>query len=67
MKTKKKVAPLIISKRLSFREITEEDTAFIVKLRSDPDVYRFFLSPKEITAKDHLHWYFNHYVFDENS
>lgn len=47
----------IRTKRLILREIQEKDGDLIVSLRSNPDVYRFFKSPRQITLEEHLHWY----------
>lgn len=54
------------TKRLVLREITEEDTLQIVRWRSVPKVYQYFLSPKPITEKEHLNWYINCYKKDFN-
>lgn len=52
--------------RLMLCEITEEDTSLIVKWRSDPEVYRYFLSPHPLTAEEHLDWYKNRYLHQNN-
>lgn len=52
------------SKRLFFRGIREEDAAFIVSWRSDPENYRNFLNAKPITMGSHLEW-FKNYLNDD--
>lgn len=54
------------TRRLVLREIKEEDACLIVKWRSDPEVYQYFLSPKPLTEEEHLNWYFNYYMKDNN-
>lgn len=56
----------IQSERLSFRGINEIDAEEIIKWRSDPDVYRFFKSPHKITIEEHLRWYRNSYLSNQN-
>ena len=51
----------IKTKRLILREITEEDTDFIVEVRSDESAYRFFKNPHKITKEEHLNWFRNIY------
>ena len=50
--------------RLRLREISEADAETIVALRSDPEIYRFFLNPHRISIEEHLNWYRSRYVFD---
>lgn len=45
------------SERLLFRGINESDAELLVKWRSDPEVIRYFRSPKPITIEEHLGWY----------
>lgn len=52
--------------RLTLREIEEKDTGFIVRLRSDPEVYRYFVSPHRITREEHLNWYRKHYLLSDD-
>lgn len=52
--------------RLMLREIEKSDASFVVRLRSDPQVYQYFLSPRPITEEDHLRWYFRSYRKDHN-
>ena len=51
---------------LTLREIEEKDGDFIVRLRSDPEVYRYFVFPHRITREEHLNWYRNHYLQDDD-
>ena len=53
------------SPRLVFREIEEDDAAFIVDVRSEPDVYRYFVDPHRITLKEHLNWFHNIYPYND--
>lgn len=61
-----KSVPVLRTERLVLRGIEPEDASFIVKLRSDPDVYPFFLNPHKLTEEEHLLWYQNRYLPDEN-
>ena len=56
-----KTVPELKTERLILRNITEEDTPVIVKWRSDPAVYRFFLSPHPLTEEEHLKWFRENY------
>lgn len=58
--------PDIETKRLTLKEITEKDTEVVIMLRSNPDVYKYFLSAHEITAIEHIKWFKNQYLYDEN-
>lgn len=57
---------IIETDRLILREITEEDADDIVRMRSEPDVYRYFKSPHMITIDEHLAWYRNSYMYNDN-
>lgn len=48
------------------REIEEKDADLIVRLRSNPDEYRFFANPHRLTKEEHLRWYRDCYLKDEN-
>ena len=61
-----KTVPVLKTARLTMRGIAEEDTNAIVVMRSNPDVYRFFVSPHQITEEEHLNWYRNSYLFNKN-
>ena len=60
------VCEIIETQRLLFRGIEEQDAAFIVELRSDPDVYKFFRSPHLISIDEHINWYKNSYLINVN-
>jgi len=57
---------IIETERLLFRGINESDAEIIVKWRSAPDVYKYFKFPHKITIDEHLNWYFNKYLTNEN-
>ena len=61
-----KIAPLLKTARLTLRGIEEEDTGFILKLRSDPEVFQYFVSPYKITEAEHIKWFRNSYLKNEN-
>lgn len=61
-----KAVPVLQTARLIMRGIDEEDTGCIVKLRSDPNVYKYFISAHKITEDEHLKWYKNNYLNDSN-
>lgn len=56
----------IRTERLFLREIRDDDTDFIVELRSDPEVYRYFKHPHRLTAEEHEEWYRKVYLRNEN-
>lgn len=59
-------APNLITDRLRLYNINDNDAGDIVKWRSNPDVYKYFLTPKPITIEGHLNWYYNSYLKDTN-
>ena len=61
-----KKGPVLQTAHLIMRGITEEDTHAIITLRSDPNVYKYFISPHQITKEEHLSWFKNNYIFNEN-
>lgn len=61
-----KRVPVLKTERLTLRGISEADTQMIVRLRSNPDVYKFFTAPHEITEQEHITWYKNSYLLNEN-
>lgn len=56
----------LATERLFLREITEKDTSLIIKYRSDPSVYQYFLSPHPLTEEEHLNWFRTRYLFDDS-
>lgn len=48
---------MVRTERLILREIRDDDTDFIVGLRSDPEVYQYFKHPHQLTAREHEKWY----------
>ena len=56
----------LTTERLTLRGIDETDAAPIVLWRGDPAVYRYFRSPRRITEEEHLQWYRDRYLPDEN-
>lgn len=57
---------VIKTERLRLREIRETDTEAIVRLRSDPAVYKFFKAPHRITDNEHMNWFYNTYSCEKN-
>jgi [ribosomal protein S5]-alanine N-acetyltransferase len=57
---------IIYSLRLILREMSEEDTNDIVEWRSNPDVYKFFKSPHQITIQEHENWFNDVYKKQDN-
>lgn len=55
----------IKTSRLLLRPIQRDDAEFIVKLRNEEIVYRFFNNPHKMTMQEHVRWYENNYVNDE--
>lgn len=60
------IAPRFVTERLVLKEITEKDTDLIVAWRSNPEVYRFFLSPHPLSAGEHMEWFQDQYKKDVN-
>ena len=56
----------IETERLILRGIDETDAELIVRWRSEPKVYRYFKSPHQITLKEHLNWYNNKYLINND-
>lgn len=54
------------TERLILRGIREDDAPEIVKWRSDPEIYRYFKNPHKITLEEHLQWFHDRYLPDEN-
>lgn len=54
--------PDLETERLILTDMTEEDAQNVVRWRSDPEVYRYFLNPHEITVEEHLGWFRNSYA-----
>lgn len=52
----------IKTERLWLRQIDETDADSIVSLRSNEDVYQYFLNPVKITVEQHNDWYRSQYV-----
>ena len=52
--------------RLIFREINAGDAKDIVAFRSKPAVFRYFKNPHQITIEEHLNWYENRYLSDDD-
>jgi RimJ/RimL family protein N-acetyltransferase len=52
------------SKRLSYREISIDDTENIVRWRSLPEIYRCFKRPKPLSVQEHIDWYNQKYISD---
>lgn len=58
--------PVLKTERLTLKNISLENTADIVAWRSDPEVYCYFLSPHPIKAEEHINWFENRYLYDDN-
>ena len=54
------------TERLILRGIEEADAENIVFWRSEPGVYRYFKYPHQITLQEHLQWFFNSYLLNED-
>ena len=61
-----KSAPVLRTTRLLLKGISEEDTGFIVELRSNPDVFKYFVFPHMVIKEEHIQWYRNNYLINEN-
>lgn len=53
------------SERLFFKEIDLTDTEFIVNIRSNPQVYQYFIHPHRVTTEEHVHWFRNSYLTNQ--
>lgn len=56
----------IKTERLWLRQIDETDAESIVSLRSDENVYKYFLNPVKISTTDHGIWYDEQYKKDNS-
>ena len=52
--------------RLILRDIQPEDAIFIVGLRSDPAIYKYFKNPVKIDIESHNCWYSKSYICDDD-
>lgn len=59
-----KKVPELKTDRLVLRNIAMEDTPHLVKWRSNPDVYRYFLNPHPLTKEEHEKWFAEKYTSD---
>lgn len=60
-------APQLVTKRLFLNDIEERDASLIVKWRSNPDVYKYFLHPHPLKYEEHINWYHKNYLLDKNN
>ena len=60
------IAPKLETERLILCDMEEKDTADVVKWRSVPEVYCFFLAQHPLSEKEHLEWYRNSYIYNIN-
>lgn len=58
----KKLPPIWETERMIMREITEMDADFIIALRSDPNVYKYFLAPHPLKKQEHIKWFKESYL-----
>lgn len=61
-----KIVPELETERLVLCDIEEKDTSRIVRWRSNPEVYRYFLLQHPLTKEEHLNWFYNSYINDCN-
>ena len=54
------------TERLLFRGIDTESAPEIVIWRSNPDVYRFFKNPHQISMEEHIKWFKRAYLSNED-
>ncbi len=54
------------TEHMIMQEIAESDTDFIVELRGDPEAYRYFILPHQIQKQEHICWYQERYLKDDN-
>ena len=56
----------LLTDRLILNEITESDADAIVEWRSKPHVYKYFKKPHRLTREEHLNWYRQFYLNNNN-
>lgn len=61
-----KIVPELKTLRTVLRDISPRDADFIVSLRSDENICQYFLSPRKISLREHLDWYYNCYIHDDD-
>lgn len=64
MSTKLRSETSIKTERLWLRQIDETDAESIVALRSDENVYKYFLNPVKLMIEEHRKWYEEQYIDD---
>lgn len=62
----KEMTYFINTSRLILREIEETDTDILVQWRSDPKIYKFFIHAHELTPQEHIKWFRESYMYNEN-
>lgn len=65
-KDRKKIEEAIKTNRIILREITEEDADEIVAMREDKEVYQYFTKPHKITKAEHISWFFDNYLNNDD-
>lgn len=48
------------SERLYIRGINEQDTDYLVKWRSDPELIQYFRQTKPLTREEHMKWFYSY-------
>jgi len=56
----------IRTSRLMLRNMKLEDSDFVVELRTDENVYKYFKNREKIDKNKHILWYKNIYLKDDN-
>lgn len=57
----KRSETFIVTKRLWLRQMDETDAESVAGLRSDENVYKYFLNPVKLTVEMHREWYREQY------
>lgn len=52
--------------RITLTSFNSEHTEQLVKWRNDEDIIRYFLNPNPLKTEDHLNWYNNSYLLDDD-
>ena len=62
----KVTAPKLETERLLLCDMEEKDAANVVKWRSNPEVYCYFLAQHPLLEEEHLNWYNTSYVYNSD-
>lgn len=58
-----KKIPTLKTRNLTLRPMMEKDADIVVKWRSNPSVYQYFINPHALSREEHLNWFYQIYQY----